>query len=133
MEVPLAVGRLVHRRAGEADEARVRQAGHQVIAQVAAGCPVRLVDQHVDVAPRVDVHRHVAELVDHRHDDAPVVVLEQSVEHGNVVRVLQVADPQGRQVFQHLVTLNRPRKYPARAYPRMSNDRRTFQASRHGR
>ncbi len=52
LERPLAVGRLVHRRAGEADEGRVRQAGHQEVAKVAAGRAVRLVDQHEDVLPQ---------------------------------------------------------------------------------
>ena len=68
LERALAVGRLVDRRAGEADEDGVRQPGHQVVAQVAAGRAVRLVDQHEDVRPRVQVRRHVAELVDHRDD-----------------------------------------------------------------
>ncbi len=74
LEGALAVGGLVHRRAGEADEGRVRQAGHEEVAEVAAGGAVGFVDQDVDVRARVQVRRHVAELVDHRHDDAPVVV-----------------------------------------------------------
>ena len=48
----------------------VREAGHQKVAQVAAGRAVGLVDQHEDVRPRVEVRRHVAELVDRRDDDA---------------------------------------------------------------
>ena len=103
LERALAVGGLVHRRAGEADERRVRQAGHQEVAQVAAGGAVRLVDQDVDVRPRVQVRRHVAELVDHRHDDAAVVVLQQLVEPRDAAGVLHVAQAQRREVLEHLV------------------------------
>ena len=49
LEGALAVHGLVHRRAGETDEGRVRQAGHQEVAEVAAGGAVGFVDQHVDV------------------------------------------------------------------------------------
>ena len=73
LEGALAVGGLVDRRAGEADEGGVGQPGHQEVAQIAAGGAVGLVDQHEDVLARVQIRRHVAELVDHRHDDAPVV------------------------------------------------------------
>ncbi len=103
LERPLAVGGLVHRRAGEADERRVRQAGHQVVAEVAAGRAVGLVDQHEDVRPRVEVRRHVAELVDHRDDDAAVVLLEQLVQLRDAVGVRHVAQPDRRQVPEHLV------------------------------
>ena len=73
LERALAVCRLVHRRSGEADERGIRQTGHEEVAQVAACRAVSLVDQDEDVLPRVEVRGHVAELVDHRHDDAPVV------------------------------------------------------------
>jgi hypothetical protein len=98
-----AVDGLVHRGAGEADEGRVRQAGHQKVAEIAAGGAVGLVDEHVDVRARVEVRRHVAELVDHRHDDAPVVVAQQLVEPGDAAGVLQVAQAQRREVLEHLI------------------------------
>jgi hypothetical protein len=77
LEGALAVDGLVHGRAGEAEEGRVRQAGHEEVAEVAAGGAVGLVDEDVDVRARVQVRRHVAELVDHGHDDAPVVVAQE--------------------------------------------------------
>jgi len=64
---------------------------------------VGFVDQHVDVRARVQVRRHVAELVDHRHDDAAVVVAQQLVEPGDAAGVLQVALAQRGQVLEHLV------------------------------
>ena len=94
LERAFAVRGLVHRRAGEADEGRVRQAGHQVVAEVAAGRAVGLVDQHEDVLARVEVRRHVAELVDHRDDDAAIVLallVEQLVERRDAVGVRHVA------------------------------------------
>src|SRR3546814_20921626 len=45
LEAALAVGGLVHGRPGEADQGGVGQRVHQVVAQVAAGGAVRLVDQ----------------------------------------------------------------------------------------
>ena len=41
---------------------------------VAARRAVSLVDQHEDIPPRVEIGRHVAEFVDHRHDNAPVIL-----------------------------------------------------------
>jgi hypothetical protein len=52
---------------------------------------VSLVDEDIDVSPQIQICRHVAELVDHRHDDAPVVVAQELVEPGDAVRVLQIA------------------------------------------
>ncbi len=71
---PLAVHGLVDRRPGEADKHGVGNAGHEVVAQVAAGGAVSLVDQHKDVRPRVEVRGHVVELVDRRHNDAAIIV-----------------------------------------------------------
>ncbi len=83
--------------------AGVRQPGHEEVAEIAAGGAVGLVDQHVDVRAGVEVRRHVAELVDHRDDDATVVVAQQLVQLGDAVGVLQIAQPQRRQVAEHLV------------------------------
>ncbi len=91
LEGALAVDGLVHRRAGEADEGRVRQTGHEEVAEVPASGAVGLVDEDVDVRAGVEIRRHVAELVDHRHDDAPVVVLQELVEPGDAAGVLQIA------------------------------------------
>ena len=56
--------------------------------------------------PRVEVRRHVAELVDHRHDDAPVVLpflVEQLVQRRDAVGVRHVAQAHRREVLEHLV------------------------------
>ena len=74
LEGALAVNRFVHRRAGEAEECRIRQAGHEEVAEIARCRAVRLVDEDIDVLPQIQIRRHVAELVDHCYDDAPVVV-----------------------------------------------------------
>ena len=75
LEGALAIGRLIHRGAGETEVGGVRQPGHEEIAKVAAGGAVGFVDEDVDVRARIEVRRHVSELVDHRHDDAPIIVL----------------------------------------------------------
>jgi hypothetical protein len=103
LEGALAIHGLVHRGAGEAEEGRVRQAGHEEVAEVAAGGAVGFVDQDVDVRARVQVRRHVAELVDHRHDDAPVVVAQQLVEPGDAAGVFQIAQAERGEVLEHLV------------------------------
>ena len=103
LEGALAVNGLVHRRAGEADERGVRQAGHEEVAEVAARGAVRFVDEDVDVPPRVQVRRHVAELVDHRHDDPAVVVPKKLIETGDAARVLQIAQAERGEVLEHLV------------------------------
>ena len=103
LEGALAVDGLVHRGAGEAEVGRVRQAGHQEVAEVAAGGAVGFVDEDVDIRARVEIRRHIAELVDHRHDDAPVVVLQQLVEPGDATGVLQVAQAERGEVLEHLV------------------------------
>ena len=103
LESPLAVGRFVDRRSGEADEGGPGQTGHQVVAQVAPGGAMGLVDQHVDVFPGVDVRRQVPELMDHGHDDPPVVVLQQSFQFRNGVGMGHILQTDGRQIFEHLV------------------------------
>lgn len=64
---------------------------------------MRLVDEHIDVLPQVQVRRHAAELVDHRHDDAPVIDLQQLVQPPDAAGVFQIPQPQRRQVLEHLV------------------------------
>ncbi len=103
LEGALAVGGLVHRGAGETEEGGVRQAGHEEVAEIAAGGAMGFVDEDVDVCARVEIRRHVAELVDHRHDDAPVVVAQQPVEPGDAAGVLQVAQAERGEVLEHLV------------------------------
>ena len=73
-ERPLAVGGLVHWRAREAEETRVRQASHQKVAQVATCRTMRFINEYEDVRAQIQVRWHVAKLVDHRHDDAPVIL-----------------------------------------------------------
>jgi hypothetical protein len=75
----------------------------QEIAEIAAGGAMGFVDEHVDVLPQVQIRRHVAELVDHRHDDAPVVVAQQLVEPGDAAGMLQVAQAERGKVLEHLV------------------------------
>ena len=103
LERPLAIDRFVHRRAGEADERRVGQAGHQEVAQVAARRAVRLVNEHVDVLPQVQVRGHVAELVDHRHDDAPVILPQQPVQLRDAAGVRHVGQADRREILEHLI------------------------------
>ena len=50
-----------------------------------------------------EIRRHVAELVDHRHDDAPVVVLQELVEPGDAAGVLQIAEAERGEVLEHLI------------------------------
>ena len=76
LEGALAIGGLVHWGAGETDIGGVRQTGHEEVAEIAAGGAVGFVDEDVDIRAGVEVRRHVAELVDHRDDDAPIVVLQ---------------------------------------------------------
>ncbi len=93
LERPLAVGGLVDRRAGEADVGGVRQAGHQVVAEVAAGRAVGLVDQHVDVLARVEVCRHVAGTCGssrRRCRDSRASLVEQLVQRRDAVGVRDV-------------------------------------------
>ena len=47
----------------------------------------------------VEIRWHVAELVDHRDDDAPIVVLQQPVEPSAAVGVFQVAQAECGQVL----------------------------------
>ncbi len=103
LNVPLPVGGAVNRRAGEADEGRVRQGRHQVVAQVAAGGAMGFIDQHVDVAAQVQIGGHVAELVDGRDDEAAIVAAEQLVQPGDAVGVLDVLHAERGQVLEQLV------------------------------
>ena len=60
-----------------------------------SGGPLRdavgFVDEDVDVFPLVQVRRDVAEFVDHRDDDAAVVVAQELVEPGDAGGVFEVA------------------------------------------
>jgi hypothetical protein len=103
LEGSLAVDGLVHRGAGKANVGGVRQAGHEEVAEVAAGGAVGLVDEDVDVRAGVEIRRHVAELVDHRHDDAPVIVLQKLVEPGDAGGMFQIAQAERGKVLEHLV------------------------------
>ncbi len=64
-----------------------------------SGGPLRdavgFVDEDVDVFPLVQVRRDVAEFVDHRDDDAAVVVAQELVEPGDAAGVLEVAEVEG--------------------------------------
>ena len=60
---------LVNRCASEAEISCVRQRAHQVVAEVAAGRPVRLVHEHENVFAGVDVRGDVVKLVDHGDDE----------------------------------------------------------------
>ena len=51
----------------------------------------------------IQVRRYVAELVDHRHDDASVVVAQELVEPGDAAGVLQVAQAERGEVLEHFV------------------------------
>jgi hypothetical protein len=102
-EGALAVNGEIHGGATESDEGGAGQASHQVGAEIATGGAVRFIDQHVDVGAPVEIRRHVAELVDHRHDDAAVVGGEQLVEAGDTAGVLHIPQAQGGEVFEHLI------------------------------
>ena len=73
-EGTFAKNSFVHRSAGEPDIGGIRQASHKEIPKVATGGTVGLVNEDVDIRAPIDICWHVMELVDHRHDDAPVVV-----------------------------------------------------------
>ena len=103
LEGTLAVDGLVHRGAGKADITGVRQPGHEEVTEVTTRCAVRLVDQDIDVRAGIDIGRHIAELVDHGDDDAPVVVTQKLVEPGNAGGMFQIAQPQRSKIFEHLV------------------------------
>jgi len=64
-----------------------------------SGGPLRdavgFVDEDVDVFPLVQVRRDVAEFVDHRDDDAAVVVAQELVEPGDAGGVFEVAEVEG--------------------------------------
>src|SRR3546814_17637256 len=80
LEGALAVGGLVHGRPGEADQGGVGQRAHQVVAQVAAGGAVRLVDQHEHVVAGGQVGVGLVELVDHGDDQAAELRLQQRMQ-----------------------------------------------------
>ncbi len=62
-----------------------------------------LVDQDVDVRAGIDIGWHIAELVDHRHDDTPIVLLQQLVEPGDAASMFQIAQTECGKVLEHLV------------------------------
>ena len=103
LEGALAIRRLVHRGTGKADKGSIGQASHKEVAEIAAGSAVRFVDENVDVRANIDIGRHIAELVDHRHNNAPVVVAQQLVEPGDAASVLQIAQTECGEVLEHLV------------------------------
>jgi hypothetical protein len=103
LEGAFAVNGLVHRGASEAKVGRVWQTGHEEITKLAASGAMGLVDEDVDVRAHVEIRRHVAEFMDHRHDDAPVVVLQQLVEPPDTPRMLQISQTQRGEVLEHLV------------------------------
>ena len=41
--------------------------------------------------------------MDHRHDDAPVVVAQELIEPGDAVGVFQITQAERREVLEHLV------------------------------
>ena len=61
------------------------------------------VDQHIDIRARVEVRRHVAELVDHRYDNSAVIIQQQLIQCPDAAGMFEIAQPQGRQVLQHLI------------------------------
>ena len=99
----MPIGGLVDGRTGKADVGGVGQPGHQKVTQVATGGPVRFIYQHENVTPFIDPGRHVAEFMDGRDDDSPIVVPEQLDQRVDPVGVLHVVKPQGHQVLAHLV------------------------------
>ncbi len=103
LEGSLAVDGLVDRSTGESDNGGVGQTGHEEVAQIAAGCAVRLVDQNIDVRAHVDPRGHVAKLVDHRHDDTPIIIFQQLIEPGDAACMFQVAETERGEVPEHLV------------------------------
>ena len=103
LEGALAIDGLVHWRAGKADKGGVGQARHKEVAEITAGGAVRFVDENVDVRANIDIGRHIAELVNHRHNDAPVVLFQQFVKPGNAASVLQIAQAERGEVLEHLV------------------------------
>ena len=80
LESALAIGDPVDGRPGEADERRVGQRADQVVPEVAAGRPVRLVHEDEDIRPGAEVGVRLVELVDGRDDQAAVVGMEELAE-----------------------------------------------------
>ena len=74
LESAFAVGRLVDWCAGKSDEARLRQTSHKIISEIAGSRAMRFVDKNKDVLARIQVGRHIAKLVDHRHHDSAIIV-----------------------------------------------------------
>ena len=103
LERPLPVGGPIDRGSSKTEIRRVRQGRHQVVAQIAARGAMGFIDQHVDVAARIQIGGHVAELVDGRDDEAAIVAAEQLVQSGDGVRVLDVLHPQRGQVLEQLI------------------------------
>ena len=64
---------------------------------------MRFIDQDIDVRSRVEVFRHVAELVNRRHDDAAIVFLQQTVEPDDAAAVFKSAQSKRSKVLEHLV------------------------------
>ena len=90
LERALAVGGLVDRRAGEADELRVRQRAEQVVAEITARRAMRLVDQHDNVRPCAEVLVRTIELVDHCHDQPAEISREQLAQARLAIRALDL-------------------------------------------
>ena len=94
LERHLPVGGAMDRGARKPEIRRIRQGRHQVVAQIAARGAMGFIDQHVDVAARIQIGGHVAELVDGRDDEAAIIAAEQLVQAGDGVRVLDVLHAQ---------------------------------------
>jgi len=90
LEGTLPLGRLVNRSAREADEGGRRQCAHQVVAKIAAGGPVRLVDEDEEVVAGAGVSAHALELVDHGDDEAAEVLIQERLKTRLGVRVLDL-------------------------------------------
>ena len=80
LEGSLALGVASNRRAGEPDDRRLGHGGHQVRAEVLRNGSVRLVDEDVDVVAHAAVLPDLLELVDHRHDQAAEVAVEEALQ-----------------------------------------------------
>ena len=103
LEGPSPIDRLVHRGSGEADEGGIGETRHEEVPEIPRRRPMSLVDQDIDILPQIQIRRHIAELMDHRHDDASVVVAQELIEPGDAVGVFEITQAERREVLEHLV------------------------------
>src|SRR5439155_13495783 len=80
----------INGRAGEADERRLGQRGHQERAEVAAGGTVGFVNQAINVGADGQVFVGVIKLVNHGDDETAEVCLQQLDEPRLAVGVLNL-------------------------------------------